>query len=455
MKLTRRTLFSRAGHALAGFGLAQLFGRRALAQASPNRRFVFAYFEGGWDLLLGLDPRDPATTTLEANRIEPGYELLPAVYRNRGIRVRNGLAFGPAVPESLLSHASKLTIVNGIGMDTAAHEVGRRYFITGRFPRGLTAVGSSVPAELAAAQGDRSPIPNLAAAVEAYARDVPSFAAPFRVNSLTDLSVALTPFVDIPAPVLAAVRRFHDDGPGCEAKALDASGVVADLEANRARAKSFIEDELGGRFDVTRADPEMVASRERYGIGPGAAPDSPEVLGFVAGQALKHGISQCVSVRIARNLDTHSAWAGTHPPELERGFSVLAALLSDLEETPLPEDPSRSVLDETTIIAFSEFGRTPTINQLNGRDHHLGNSCLLAGAGIRRGLTFGASASVGMLPVPVNPRTGEIVERPTPAQEAAGDAVTLSPAHVLTTLFRSAGISGDVLRSSPVPALLA
>jgi hypothetical protein len=33
--------------------------------------------------------------------------------------------------------------------------------------------------------------------------------------------------------------------------------------------------------------------------------------------------------------------------------------------------------------------------------------------------------------------------------------VTLSPAHVLTTVFRAAGLSGDVLRSTPIPALLA
>lgn len=455
MKLSRRRLFSLSGQALAGFGLAHLFGGRALAQVNPSRRFVFAYFEGGWDLLLGLDPRDPATTNPQTHRIDPAYELLAPSYRSRGIRERAGLRFGPAVPDALLAHASKLTIVNGVGMDTAAHEVGRRYFITGRFPRGLVAVGSSVPAEIAATQGDHSPIPHLAAGVEAYASGLPSYAAPFRMNSVSDLSVALTPFVQLPESVLAAVREFHADGPGCASRALDRTGVVSELEASRARAASFIAEDLGGLFDLTRTDPDMTALRDRYGIGPGAAPDSPEVLAFVAGQAIKNGVSQCVSVRVARNLDTHNGWAGAHPPALEQGFSALAALISDLENAPLPEDPSRSVLDETTIVAFSEFGRTPLLNQLNGRDHHLGNSCLLAGAGIRPGRTFGASASVGMLPVPVNPSTGEVVERPSPEQEATGEVVTLSPAHVLTTVFRAAGLSGDVLRSTPIPALLA
>lgn len=454
MKLSRRRLFSLSGQSLLGFGLAHLFGARALAGVNPSRRFVFAYFEGGWDLLLGLDPRDPATTNARENRIDPAYDLLPPAYRSRGISERAGLRFGPAVPEALLAHASKLTIVNGIGMDTAAHEVGRRYFITGRFPRGLAAVGSSVPAEIAAAQGDHSAIPHLAAGVEAYAGGLPSFAAPFRMNGISDLAVALTPFVALPDGVLAAVEAFHAAGPGCASTALDATGVVREVEANRARAANFIDQDLGGLFDLSRTDAEMAGLRERYGINEATPLDGPEALAFVAGQAVKHGVSQCVSVRVARGLDTHSGWAADHPPALERGFSALAALISDLEQAPLPEDPTRSVLDETTIVAFSEFGRTPTLNALNGRDHHLGNSCLLAGAGIRPGLTFGASASVGMLPVPVEPVTGRIVERPTSEQEASGQVVTLSPAHVLTTVFRAAGLSGDVLRSTPIPALL-
>lgn len=449
MRISRRRLLTRCSQALAGFGLAQLFGPRASAQVLPSRRFIFAYFEGGWDLLLGLDPRDPATTTPAVHQIDPGFDLLPAAYRQRGIREQAGLRFGPAVPDALLQHASKLTIVNGIGMDTAAHEVGRRYFITGRFPRGLTAVGASVPAEITAAQGDLSAIPYIAAGVEAYAAGLPSFAAPFKMNSTADLSVALTPFVELPASILNAVQRFHDRGPGCSASSADADGAVSLLEENRRRARSYVEDDLAGYFVPT---PEL---ESLYGLGPSSPADGPESLAFVAAQAIKHGISQCVSVRVARNLDTHTGWAGDHPPALEQGFAALAAMLTDLEDTPLPEDPSRSVLDETTIVAFSEFGRTPLINQLSGRDHHIGNSCLLAGAGLRAGLTFGASASVGMLPVPINPVTGEIVERPTPEQEASGQALTLSPAHVLTTVFRSAGLPADLLRSSPIPALLA
>lgn len=456
MHIGRRRFLTWTGAAVGGLTLSTPFSR--IAHANPSRRFVFAYFDGGWDLLLGLDPRDPATTNPQDNEIDPAYDQLPPAYRNRGIRTAaNGLRFGPAVPESLLRHADDLTIVNGIGMDTAAHEVGRRYFITGRFPRGLSAVGSSAPAEIVAAQGDGSAIPHMAAGVEAYAQEMPPYAAPFRVNSLDDLTVALTPFVDVPGGVLNAVQRFHAEGPGCETPSLGIDrGAAAAMESNRTRARRFIEDQLAAAFDLSRTDTEMTRLRELYGIAPGIGDrTSPEVLSFVAGQAVKAGISQAVSVRVARGLDTHSAWAPNHPPRLEQGFAALAALIQDLKDTPLPEDPSRSVFDETTLVAFSEFGRTPLINDLQGRDHHLGNSCLLAGAGIRTGRTVGASASVGMLPIHLNPQTAQTYERPSQSLVESGEAIVLNPSHILTTVYSLAGVSTDLLRSSVVPALLA
>jgi hypothetical protein len=425
-------------------------------EQGPGHRFVFAYFEGGWDLLLGLDPRDPEGNDPSVTGIDPAYERLPAPYAGRGVQVAsNGLRFGPAVPASFLAHAQDMTIVNGVGMDTAAHEVGRRYFLTGRFPRGLTAVGSSAPAEIAAVQGDLTPIPNLSAGVEAYAQDLPNHASPFQMGSLSDLLFALTPLVAVDPRVLAAVEGFHAGGPSCAARRLDGTGLVSAMEDNRARARGYVEDQLAALFDIGRADPEMDVLRQRYDITSASPLDGPEVLAFVAGQAIKNDISQCVSLRVARGLDTHSGWAQAHPPALEQGFAALASLITDLKATPLPEDPTRSVFDVTTILAFSEFGRTPLINALDGRDHHLGNSCLLAGAGIRTGATVGASASVGMLPVAVDPVTGVGIDRPTDAQLGSGAAVVMSPAHILTTLCASAGVPTDVLRSSPIPALLA
>jgi hypothetical protein len=68
-------------------------------------------------------------------------------------------------------------------------------------------------------------------------------------------------------------------------------------------------------------------------------------------------------------------------PWLDRTWS---ALIEDLE--------SRGLLDETLVVVTSDFGRTPRVNNLAGRDHWTYcYSTLLAGAGIRGGTTYGES----------------------------------------------------------------
>src|SRR5205085_6624531 len=76
-------------------------------------------------------------------------------------------------------------------------------------------------------------------------------------------------------------------------------------------------------------------------------------------------------------------------PALDQAYS---ALLEDLSQ--------RGLLDETLVVAVGEFGRTPRINAVGGRDHW-GRvfSLALAGAGIAGGQVLGASDKTGGHPV--------------------------------------------------------
>lgn len=451
--IDRRRFLGRAALGAGGLMLANLLPSRAAAQATTTPKFVFAYFDGGWDILLSLDPRDPATTSPVEHQIDPGYGQLSAEYQRRGVQLAGNLRFGPIVPDAMLAHADDVSIINGIGMDTAAHEVGRRYFITGRFPRGISAVGSSTPAEILAQLSDDTPIPHLSAAVEAYSTGLPAYAGPLTINSVSDLGVALTPFAELDPAVLAAVRAYQDEEPGCVAHSLDRDGLASALRRNQVRARSYIESQLSTVFDIARTDPEMEALRQTYGIvdGETSRPDSPEVLAFVAGQALKENVSQAVSVRVAQGLDTHANWAQDQPGRQARGWRALAALIADLKRAPAA---TGSVWDQTTLVVFSEFARTPLFNGLRGRDHFLGNSCLVAGPGLRRGITVGASAAIGMMPVYTELASGRSVISPAAADLDDGRVVTLSPKHVLATVLTSVGLDPSYLRSTPITGLL-
>ena len=68
-------------------------------------------------------------------------------------------------------------------------------------------------------------------------------------------------------------------------------------------------------------------------------------------------------------------------PNFDQTYS---ALIEDLDQ--------RGLLDETLVVTMGEMGRTPKINGKGGRDHWTScYSVLLAGAGIRGGMTYGAS----------------------------------------------------------------
>jgi hypothetical protein len=70
---------------------------------------------------------------------------------------------------------------------------------------------------------------------------------------------------------------------------------------------------------------------------------------------------------------------------LDPGFS---GLLDDLA--------ARHLLDRTLILCLGEFGRTPKINERDGRDHHPAAwSAVLAGGGIRGGVVHGQTDDTG------------------------------------------------------------
>jgi hypothetical protein len=72
-------------------------------------------------------------------------------------------------------------------------------------------------------------------------------------------------------------------------------------------------------------------------------------------------------------------------PTFDMAFS---ALLRDLEE--------RGLLEDTLVLAFGEFGRTPKINKDSGRDHWpSAMSIVAAGAGVPRGTVIGSTDKLG------------------------------------------------------------
>ena len=86
--------------------------------------------------------------------------------------------------------------------------------------------------------------------------------------------------------------------------------------------------------------------------------------------------------------DTHSDHNETVPKLCQDIDQPIATLLADLKR--------RGLLEDTLVMWGGEFGRTPTSENGNGRDHnHHGFTMWLAGGGVRGGMTYGETDEFG------------------------------------------------------------
>ncbi len=89
-----------------------------------------------------------------------------------------------------------------------------------------------------------------------------------------------------------------------------------------------------------------------------------------------------------RDWDHHSGIKANVALKAEEVDQPTAALITDLKQ--------RGMLDETLVVWGGEFGRTPMSQGGDGRDHHIkGFSFLVAGGGMKAGMTYGATDELG------------------------------------------------------------
>ncbi|MBX7114168.1 MAG: DUF1501 domain-containing protein [Myxococcaceae bacterium] len=445
--------------AAAGFGGSMLLGVtpfRAFAQAADlapaGRCFVFAYFQGGWDVLLSLDPRDPAVFTnerLSDTRIQPAYNLLandatfPTALVTPATRMGSAaptMQFGPAIGR-MADHYDLCTVVRGINMNTVAHEVGYRYFLTGKPPIGSAARGSSVATEIVGQMKPTVPVPSIAYGVESYNDRYPGAASALGVSRSADLLLTLAPSpTALNSEIEKQLVNLRGETVTCEAQAYDTRGLVGQYRDARNQMQSVQSAKLDASFRFEQA--QNAAVRAAYGLPATGPYDTAAGRAALVATALKQGISQCVTIQLASGLDTHFGTSLAHAQQQRLGWNALGDLVQDLRTSAHPM--GGNFMDHTTIAVFSEFSRTPLLNGSGGRDHHISSSCLLVGAGIKHNGVFGKTGDVGMTPVRVNVATGLPDE----------SGVNLTPEDIVATILASAQLDYSITRVEPIKALL-
>ena len=117
-----------------------------------------------------------------------------------------------------------------------------------------------------------------------------------------------------------------------------------------------------------------------------------------------------VNVYFAASIGGDNGGWDTHGFGGQPMYPILKRYLLPMTDHTLPtllERPDdRGLLDTTLVVWVGEFGRSPRINNLAGRDHWPQcYTALLAGGGVRRGHVHGSSDKLGAFPTsdPVRP----------------------------------------------------
>jgi hypothetical protein len=144
-------------------------------------------------------------------------------------------------------------------------------------------------------------------------------------------------------------------------------------------------------FDITG---ESDATKKLYGVGDGPT-DIFAKQCLLARRLTERGVRMVqvyhtqTSKRSSCQLwDQHGGLKTELPNNCLATDKPIAGLLKDLK--------SRGLLDETLVVWGGEFGRTPTAEGTDGREHHpFGFTMWLAGGGIKGGMAYGATDDYG------------------------------------------------------------
>lgn len=373
-ELSRRDFVSRMAKTCLGVTAAPLLfeqkaqaifdGSSKLRQVPTARNVIYLYMSGGM-------------THLDTFNAQPGTDEAGPVKHIK--TSADGVLLSEYLPETA-KHMHHVAIVNSLASTQGAHAQGN-YFMHTSYTLRSTIKHPSMGAWLTKFQGRSNP--SLPASV-VITNDSKHPGPGFFEAAMSPLSISN------PATGLQNVHRLAHltendfDYRVNLAQKLDtqfrAQYDYADLRAYgdiyKDAVKIMKSDDLVA-FDLNKEPDEM---HKLYGGGTFSQGC------LLARRLVEHGI-RFVEVSLG-GWDTHNDNFVRVPEQCATLDKALAALLGDLS--------TRGMLDDTLVVLTTEFGRTPKINQNEGRDHYpKAFSSILAGGGIRGGQIYGKTDKGG------------------------------------------------------------
>lgn len=385
--LVRREFLRVGGTMLGGLTLDRLLqaedqapgaGTPAPSSPAPAQACILIYLAGGPSQHETFDPKPAAPL-----RVRGPWGAIPT-------RIP-GVAFGEMLPE-LAALNDRFSLLRALHHTNSLHNPWP--MLTGTFPHRIS-LGATLhylrPGESPQVPGYVNLGPRLSVGAGALGAAHEPLEVPEPARATQSLSEFL-PVREI-SPDRLEDRRTLLNQIDTLRRAVDVNAASIRHDKSRQRALSILTSPaVRYAFDLSV---EPVARRDRFGTNSFGQSCllarrlieagtrlvqinwSNREDGFAVGWDV-HGDDQTGLVRMEQQLC----------PRLDQGLS---ALLLDLAE--------RGMLESTLVVVTGEFGRTPHISRLGGRDHWpYCFSALLAGGGVQPGRMVGASDKQGAYP---------------------------------------------------------
>jgi uncharacterized protein (DUF1501 family) len=404
--MNRRDLLKYTGSAAALAMVARsTSGLAGLRAAGTKRRLVMVMAQGGWDTTWALDPKvQSAKVDVPVGASQQFGNLDVFTDASR-----------PNVTAFFNAYAPQTAIVRGISVASVAHVECVKRMATGTrestSPDACAIVGHD--------NGNELPLPYLILGDTAFTGSYAVSAG--RVGATNQIIALLDPAQQYQTPGNAA---FSTTGAEDQILAAYANASADRMRAtrgatgyNRRRVNDFVEAIDRGK--------KLQGVREGFGTrGRALSIDSQVDLAL---DAMEQGMSQAVMLNTRLGWDTHDTitdQAGFH----EITFAGLTRLMDGLS-TRAGTTAGSKMIDDTVVVCFSEFSRTPKLNSQNGKDHWPVTSAMVMGAGILGGRAYGESTDA-MEAQPVSFTTG--------APDPAG--VTLMSQNFVAGVLEACGV---------------
>jgi hypothetical protein len=398
---SRRTLLQSAG---AGFGYVALAGLLGLsnkafaehagptdplAPKQPNftpkaKRIIYLFMEGAMSNVDTFEYK--ADLFKHDGKSGPGGGTLNAPKFKFNQYGQSGSWFSDLLP-NIAQHADDLCWVRGLHTDTPAHPQAVVQLHTGSANAALTrpSMGAWLLYGLGTENQDLpgyvtiNPPTSFGGAVNYGNAFLPAYYQGTVVSdtgNMPDLSAASPRTLE--QTELDLIQERNKDlaaEPGAP-EAVD--GVIKSYELG-----FRMQDRLPELLDISK-EPQHVL--DAYGVKPG--PEGSFARQCLMARKLSEAGVRFVEIR-------QPGW--DHHTNLHKGLISQSQMIDQSTAALLADLKQRGLLDDTLVLFGSEFGRLPMSQGVDGRDHNItGYSMFLAGAGVKKGYTYGATDEIGM-----------------------------------------------------------